>query len=232
MNHSMIALILRPKTANNIGNTAPICSPPSTLISSLLYIMKISTRTRLKMPNNKLTDEDKALFRKMMETVRPLKQSKKLPFTETKSEKPQIRTTPIISPSPSYYLSDHYSDEVASDSILSYSKSSIPHKRLSQLKTGKIPWQGRLDLHGLNSDVARDALCQFIDKQYNLGNRCVLIIHGKGGRHGEAPVLKNLVNHWLQQLPQILAFHSALPREGGSGAVYVLLQRNNKDMQL
>lgn len=101
----------------------------------------------------------------------------------------------------------------------------MPRKRLTALRSGEIVSEARLDLHGLNPDSARTSLCDFIEKQTLQGKRCVLIIHGKGSKHGEAPVLKNHVNHWLQQLPQVLAFHSAIPRDGGTGALYVLLKR-------
>ena len=126
-----------------------------------------------------------------------------------------------------YALSNYYHEEVSSDTILAYCKQSIPHRRLIQLRKGEIPWQARLDLHGLRPDAAQESLCHFIDQQIRLDNRCLLVIHGKGGQRGEAPILKNLVNHWLKQLPQVLAFHSALPRDGGSGALYVLLQRQH-----
>lgn len=179
------------------------------------------------MSDNKLSDEDKALFRQTMLTVKPLKNPSKR--VETKDIKIQVKPTPKVryleSQPAVYSLSNHYSDPVNSESILSYCKQSIPRKRLNQLKNGKIPWDARFDLHGLKPDAAHDSLCHFIEQQTHTDNRCLLIIHGKGGLRGEAPILKNLVNHWLQQLPQILAFHSALPRDGGSGALYVLLQR-------
>jgi len=178
-----------------------------------------------------MRDEDKALFRDMMQSVKPLGQSKKLGLKDSRppEKTPLIKKSSLKAnddqPTSSFNLSNHYTTVVNSDSILSYSRSGIPRKRMSELKGGKIYWQARLDLHGLRPDNARESLCQFIEHQYDAGNRCLLIIHGKGGLHGEAPVLKNHVNHWLQQLPHVLAFHSALPRDGGCGALYVLLQR-------
>ena len=200
------------------------------------------------MSDNKLSDEDKALFRSVMQTVKPLKQARHLAaktlipckkldpviitterrITETKKtleKKPLVKIPQRNNPTSNYSLSSYYSDTVHADSTLSYCKQSIPRKRLSQLKNGQIPWQARLDLHGLGPDAARESLCHFIEYQSRIDNRCLLIIHGKGGRHGEAPILKNHVNHWLQQLPQVLAFHSTLARDGGNGALYVLLQR-------
>lgn len=178
------------------------------------------------MSNDQLSDEDKALFRRMMHEVKPLSQTNRLVAKISPvSEKISTKIVPQEKPSTHYHLSNHYQEIVSSDAVLSYCKQSIPRKRLNQLKTGQIPWQARLDLHGLRPDTARESLCHFIEHQSRLENRCLLIIHGKGGRHFDAPILKNHVNHWLQQLPQVLAFHSALARDGGSGALYVLLQR-------
>jgi len=74
--------------------------------------------------------------------------------------------------------------------------------------------------------AAREALIHFISQSYMAGFRCVLIIHGKGGVQNEISILKSHVNHWLKQFTEILAFHSALPKDGGRGAVYVLLKSN------
>lgn len=181
------------------------------------------------MSDDNLSDEDKSLFRQAMQAVKPLNQPQKLSIKKARlAEKPPLKINYNDKPATNFNLSNHYTSIVNSDSTLSYCKQGIPRKRMSQLKSGKIPWQKRLDLHGLKPDAARESLCQFIEHQSNIGNRCLLIIHGKGGLHGEAPVLKNHVNHWLQQLPQVLAFHSALSRDGGCGALYVLLQRLHK----
>ena len=173
-----------------------------------------------------ISDEDKALFNEVMKAVKPLRNT-----TQREPKPPVIakpvrrKAEPVEIPKTDYYLSNYYSEVVSPTSTLTYCSSDIPRKRLRELKNGDIRWEGRLDLHGLRPDAAREALCDFIDRQNRNGARCVLIIHGKGGRHDEEPVLKNHVNHWLQQLPQVLAFHSAIPRDGGSGAVYVLLKR-------
>ena len=77
---------------------------------------------------------------------------------------------------------------------------------------------------------ARDEVKQFIDEASKLGLRTLLILHGKGQRKVEkenTAVLKGYVNHWLQQLEMVQAFHSAQPVHGGTGAVYVLLRKNS-----
>jgi DNA-nicking Smr family endonuclease len=56
------------------------------------------------------------------------------------------------------------------------------------------------------------------------GHRCVRIVHGKGlGSPGREPVLKKLVQGWLAQKKEVLAFCQARAAEGGAGAVVVLL---------
>ena len=195
--------------------------------------------------SNEPFDEDKALFHQAMRNVKPLQSStKRESVVSTAQTNEKHRSTPFKSnalPSrksdpttkkshdTTYYdpsfASFSQTDTVQAHSILSFHRQGFPKKRLNALKKGLIPWEARLDLHGLNSDKAQDALCQFIESQHRLNHRSLLIIHGKGGRHGEAPVLKNLVNAWLQRLPLVIAFHSAEPRDGGQGALYVLLKR-------
>lgn len=171
-------------------------------------------------------DDDKKLFHDAMRTVIPLKGNTKHHPTRPDKTPPAHHKKQLEITTQHYYLSNYYTDEVSSESTLTFAAPGIPKKRLIELRKGEIRWQARIDLHGQTIPQAQARLCQFITQQYHLGNRCVLIIHGKGGATGEAPILKNHTNHWLKQFPEILAFHSALPRDGGNGALYVLLKRN------
>ena len=124
-----------------------------------------------------------------------------------------------------YSLSDFISEPVFSDTVLSYSNPRAPTKRFHALKNGQIPWDGMLDLKGFKTEAARATLSQFIQKQAKSHERCVLIIHGKESSHGAPPLIKNLLNQWLPQFDEVLAFHSAQAKDGGLGAVYVLLKK-------
>lgn len=182
------------------------------------------------MADDSLSDEDKALFRSQMRTVKPLQD--KTP--KDKSAAPKIappkrpHQEPIPKTTTDYYLSDYICNHVLSESTLSYSHPSLPTKRFRELRHGEIAWEARLDLHGMKADDAKERLCRFVQQQIQGYSRCVLIIHGKGGHQGAPPVIKNLVNRWLPQLDEVLAFHSAQPKDGGHGAVYVLLKRNRE----
>lgn len=179
------------------------------------------------MAKDSLSDEDKALFREQMRSVKPL-QEKHAKVGHSSSTLPR---SPIKKPfhdsnKQEFYLSDFISNPVQSNTILSYRTSDVPNQRFKELKNGLIPWEKRLDLHGLYTEDARQALVHFIKHQINEDVRCLLIIHGKGGHQGAPPVIKNMVNRWLSQFSEVIAFHSALPKHGGNGAVYVLLKKN------
>ena len=178
------------------------------------------------MTNKFLSDEDKALFREHMREVKPLDKknthsTQRVKTLPTKSSS-KIKPRGIQAP----HLSDFIQDAVCSATVLSYSSPSIPNNRFRALKTGQIPWEARLDLHGLTTEEARLNLYRFIDLQAQNQKRCLLIIHGKGGHQGAPPVIKNLVNRWLPQFEEVLAYHSALAKDGGTGALYVLLKKN------
>ena len=122
-------------------------------------------------------------------------------------------------------LSDTTPTPVDSEQALLFAAPGVQHTTLRKLSRGQISWQEGIDLHGYRVERARDALDRFIRDAARAQHRCVLVIHGKA-LNAETPVIKSHVNDWLRQLPDVLAFSSALPREGGTGALYVLLRRH------
>jgi DNA-nicking Smr family endonuclease len=110
----------------------------------------------------------------------------------------------------------------------------LDKRTAEKLKRGRYTIERRLDLHGMTQDEAHRALNGFVARAEEDGVRCVLVITGKGVRRlaaGEAEefgVLRSAVPRWLNEAPnraRILAFGAAQPRDGGSGALYVLLRR-------
>lgn len=102
----------------------------------------------------------------------------------------------------------------------------VPEAVLLKLRRGHYAVDAEIDLHGLNGAEARAALRGFLADAAHRGMTCVRVIHGKGKRSGpRGPVLKNVVNRWLQHSDTVLAFGSARSVDGGSGAVYVLLNK-------
>ena len=98
---------------------------------------------------------------------------------------------------------------------------------MRKLARGNFSVQNEIDLHGMVIPQAKEALHDFIVASNRRGHTCVRIVHGKGLGSGErGPVLKRKVNSWLRQWTQVLAFVSARQVDGGTGAIYVLLQED------
>ncbi len=108
----------------------------------------------------------------------------------------------------------------------SYRRDTLPARLFQRLRRGQFSIQDELDLHGATAAQAESLLRQFLAEAHAHEHGCVRIIHGKGLQSdGGAPVLKNLVDRMLRQRNDVLAFHSAPPAQGGTGAVLVLLAR-------
>lgn len=116
-------------------------------------------------------------------------------------------------------------EEIQPGDSLSYMQPGIQKHVFRKLKRGQYSIEAELDLHGLTRDQAQQQLNTFISDVRNRGMRCIRIIHGKGyGSSNQGPVIKPLVNQWLRKKTDILAFCSARPVDGGTGAVYVLIK--------
>jgi len=108
---------------------------------------------------------------------------------------------------------------------LSYLKQGLSPRLLRQLKRGQFSITDEIDLHQMTAEVARKAIKLFLDESRREHRLCVKIIHGKGLRsRAQGPVLKRLVDGLLRRRGDILAFASAAPAEGGTGAVVVLMR--------
>jgi DNA-nicking Smr family endonuclease len=101
-----------------------------------------------------------------------------------------------------------------------------------RLRRGEFAVQGHIDLHGLTRDEAKRAVDEFLKKSRAAGKRCVLLVHGRGiHSKDQVPILKDALRNWLATARfgrHVLAFASARPVDGGTGAVYVLLRRNGR----
>ncbi|PTQ87986.1 Smr/MutS family protein [Agitococcus lubricus] len=118
---------------------------------------------------------------------------------------------------------------VASEAILSFRRIGIQQSVFKKLKDGHLIWKAAVDLHGCTVEQARQAILQLIYDAQAEGIHIIKIVHGKGyGNSPQSGLLKTCVNGWLQQHRAVLAFHSAPAKEGGNGAVLVLLKKENK----
>lgn len=172
-------------------------------------------------------DEDEfQLFRDAVHDITPLQHDKIIHPTK----KPRItRNMPIIQEQAAPH--DMLSDEAEVETVnpldtLSYHPAGIQKRVFKKLRRGQYIIIDTLDLHGLTIKQAKKRLLRFLEVALQVEGSCVSVIHGKGHRsENQEPVIKRQTNHWLKQHPRVLAFHSTQPKDGGTGAVYVLLRR-------
>ena len=104
----------------------------------------------------------------------------------------------------------------------------LDRRSVERLRRGELRLEARLDLHGMTQGEAHRALGDFLAQSHRAGRRCVLVITGKGARGSGDGVLRAAVPRWLNEAPnraRLLAFAPAQPRDGGTGALYLLLRR-------
>ena len=120
-------------------------------------------------------------------------------------------------------------DITLTDEYIEGSVKGFSHKLMKRLKKGEFPIQDHIDLHGLTKQEAETRVKDFLIQSHKLGLRCVLIVHGRGLNSPDTfPVLKESLPIWLSRGPIrkiVLAFVTARPYDGGTGAVYVLLKK-------
>ena len=129
-------------------------------------------------------------------------------------------------------LTTEFVNMVKPDDWLEYKKDGVQEAVYKKLRLGKYTIEDTIDLHRRTVKEARDDVYHFIKHCMNKDKRLVLITHGKGERSQPQAIIKSFVNHWLQQLTDVIAFHSAQKQHGGVGSVYVLLKKSDTAKQI
>lgn len=177
-------------------------------------------------------DSDAALFREAIgevEVVRagkqrvgpPPRQAAEIQAATKDDAEALARLSELVS-------SDEF-EVVDSSSLIEGAVRGLDANLLKRLRGGDFGIDASLDLHGQRREEARASLERFVSRARVEGHRCVLVVTGRGlNSEDQVPVLKQGVQEWLTHgrvARQVLAFCSARPRDGGAGAVYVLLRR-------
>lgn len=175
----------------------------------------------------KTDDEDAKAFREAMRGVKPLARKARVTVAKARRPPPRARFT------------QRAVEEVLEDSLvlspadlgveaadaLSYRRDGVRESTLRDLRRGRWRVDDELDLHGMTLKEAKPALREFLARAHASQARCLRIVHGKGlGSGTRGPVLKNAVNILLRRDDDVVAFCSARPIDGGTGAIYVLLR--------
>ncbi|MEM7209457.1 MAG: Smr/MutS family protein [Pseudomonadota bacterium] len=171
-----------------------------------------------------ITPEDSDLFRQAIGDVRRINDGRSI--RDNKKPRPEPRQQALDD---SAVMDELLSDPSESELMetgehLAFRKNGVQEAVLRKLRRGNFAVQAELDLHGMTVEMARGEVREFLKVALQREHRCVRIIHGKGRRQADsAPRLKGFLNHWLQRKKEIIAFCSARPEDGGTGAIYILL---------
>lgn len=172
------------------------------------------------------TEADREIFLKAVADVTPMPPLNRF-VPKNKTVKPvPLQTIADEKEALDQSLSDEFTVEslLETDDQLSHVRNGVGTDVLKKLRRGYWVIQDEIDLHGLRRDEAREAIVAFLKQAALRGIRCVRVVHGKGlGSVNNEPVLKKLVIKWLAQRQDVIAFTQASPRDGGSGALVVLL---------
>lgn len=169
-----------------------------------------------------LSEEDRVLWSLVARTAKPLK-GRGVAFadepppeaTEAASPSaPAMTVAAALAPAPKQLRVNHVLDTPT----------------LDKLAKGRLPIEGRVDLHGMTQEQAYSLLLSFLSRAYAGGIRYVLVITGKGNSSGGDGVLRRAVPQWLSTAPfrPLVSSHDKAARHhGGAGAIYVRLRRKS-----
>lgn len=179
------------------------------------------------MAAKKISTEDRSLFRSATRDTRPLEQDRITRRAPPRRPVPHQTRRDQQAVVDSLLSDDFDPAEIETGEELIFVRAGVQQRVWRKFRRGQYVIQAELDLHGRIVSEARELVSTFLREARAEGKRCVRIIHGKGlSSKGRLPVLKGKVNSWLRQKDEVLAFCSAPARDGGTGAVYVLLKRN------
>ena len=173
----------------------------------------------------KPSDDDAEMFRSAIGPVR------EMPDTPAPPSKPKPRARAKMAERDETEARDEFRHALDATLLqagdpLSYRRDEVPARVLRRLRNGEYAAEEELDLHHSDARQAEALLRRFLQEARTARLGCVRIVHGKGlNSDSGAPILKNLVDGMLRRRADVLAFHSAPPAQGGTGAVLVLLAK-------
>jgi len=188
---------------------------------------------RAKTDPDNLGVEDHELWAHVTRDAKPLKATGRMPpsMTERGAEKGKPASGAAVSGPADRLPPAEAGTRTSAGKVPGRSMETAPaidRRTAEKLRRGLLAIEARLDLHGHTQSEAHAALTSFIETSWRAGHRCILVITGKGGIGRQAGVLRTAVPGWLDIPPlreRILAAVSAQPKDGGAGALYVLLRR-------
>ena len=173
-----------------------------------------------------ITDEDRELFRRATGDVRRIGDDRTPPVRTRRTPRNRDRARNEHPDGARELADSEWTPDIGPGDVLSFARGGVQRRELQRLRRGRLKVEADLDLHGRIVAEAVAALDHFLQDSRRCGRRCVRIVHGKGfGSRSGLPIMKAHVDRWLRARSEVLAFCTATPPDGGTGALYVLLRR-------
>ncbi|MDK2692440.1 DNA endonuclease SmrA [Vibrio vulnificus] len=174
-------------------------------------------------------DDDFELFQQMMGDVKPIthdtaEHKKKHQVSESQLARREAAIW-LTEDNPEHLSLDH-TEMLKPDDMVEFKRDGVQDGVYRKLRLGKYPIQARLDLHKKSLKEARDELVRFLKQCMKMDIRTVVIAHGRGELSAPPAKMKSFVTTWLMQIKEVQCCHSAQRFHGGTGALYVLLQKS------
>ena len=166
--------------------------------------------------------EGSGLFQQVMKDVKPLRRGNERKYTEPVTKRKDTNQTKL-----DCQTIGQTKPELAE--LQHGDIGGLDRRTGKRFKRGQLPVEAHLDLHGMTQSEAYSQLKCFLSEQQQTGRRCVMVVTGKGTGKAGGGVLRTIVPNWLNEIANrknILAFEYARQKDGGAGALYVLLKRN------
>jgi DNA-nicking Smr family endonuclease len=182
------------------------------------------------------TKDERLSFLEEMKDVRRIKRPNKADVAAPRDITPghlerqrAAVETPLKDRNP---LTSDMVEPLGAQDVLSWMRPGMQHGVFKKLRLGQYAIEARLDLHRMTVEEARREVFGFVQDCVRYGLRSVIILHGKGERNPDGIAqLKSYLAKWLPELEDVLAFHSAQKHHGGTGAVYVMIRKGDRDKQ-
>jgi DNA-nicking Smr family endonuclease len=171
----------------------------------------------------KLSDEDRVLWNLVAHSTRPLKGRKPAEDDAPKPAATEAKSTAAAKPAAA-------SPSTPTPAKRQHVTHSLDRQTIEKLSKGRLPIEGRVDLHGMSQSEAHSLLLSFLQRAHAGGVRYVLVITGKGSSSGGEGILRRAVPSWLATPPfrPLVSSHDFAARQhGGAGALYVRLRKQS-----
>ena len=185
------------------------------------------------MKNNEILNDGLDAFLNELKDVKPIQQTDRALTSQPKNTLAQQLKRQAIEANQNLinnYLSVEKVEPVDPYDHISFRQDGVQHGVFKNLRLGKYKIDFVLNLQQHKFEQSRATFFTQIINSHKEGDRTLLIKHGLGLRSQPFPaLLKSYLHQWLQQMPEVIAYHTAQPNHGGNSAVYALIKKNQQE---